>query len=109
MLCDVDADTLLIGWGGTYGHIYSAAEELNAAGKRVAFTQFRYINPRPKNTAEILSRYKTIIVAELNTGMFADYLQSKFPNLDIRRINKIQGQPFLAQEIVDGVNKIMEG
>lgn len=109
VLCDVDADTLLIGWGGTYGHIYSAAEELNAAGKRVAFTQFRYINPLPKNTAEILSRYKTIIVAELNTGMFADYLQSKFPNLDIRRINKIQGQPFLAQEIVDGVNKIMEG
>lgn len=109
VLCDVDADTLLIGWGGTYGHIYSAAEELNAAGKRVAFTQFRYINPLPKNTAEILSRYKTIIVAELNTGMFADYLQSKFPNLDIRRINKIQGQPFLAQEIVDSVNKIMEG
>ncbi|WP_286333048.1 2-oxoacid:acceptor oxidoreductase subunit alpha, partial [Duncaniella freteri] len=109
VLCDVDADTLLIGWGGTYGHIYSAAEELNATGKHVAFTQFRYINPLPKNTAEILSRYKTIIVAELNTGMFADYLQSKFPNLDIRRINKIQGQPFLAQEIVDGVNKIMEG
>ena len=108
--CDSpEADTLIIGWGGTYGHIYSAAEELNAAGKRVAFTQFRYINPLPKNTAEILSRYKTIIVAELNTGMFADYLQSKFPNLDIRRINKIQGQPFLAQEIVDGVNKIMEG
>lgn len=108
-LCDVEADTLLIGWGGTYGHIYTAAEELNSAGKRVAFTQFRYINPLPKNTAEILNRYKTIIVAELNTGMFADYLQSKFPNLNIRRINKIQGQPFLAQEIVDGVNKIMEG
>ena len=109
VLCDADADTLLIGWGGTYGHLYSAAEELNKAGKRVAFTQFRYINPLPKNTADILARYKTIIVAELNTGMFADYLQSKFPNLDIRRINKIQGQPFLAQEIVDGVTKIMEG
>ncbi len=109
VLCDADADTLLIGWGGTYGHLYQAAEDLNAAGKRVAFTQFRYINPLPRNTAEILSRYKTIIVAELNTGMFADYLQSKFPNLDIRRINKIQGQPFLAQEVVDGVTKIMEG
>ncbi|MDE6038025.1 MAG: 2-oxoacid:acceptor oxidoreductase subunit alpha, partial [Duncaniella sp.] len=109
VLCDVDADTLLIGWGGTYGHLYQAAEDLNAAGKRIAFTQFRYINPLPRNTAEILNRYKTIIVAELNTGMFADYLQSKFPNLDIRRINKIQGQPFLAQEVVDGVNKIMEG
>ena len=109
VLCDVDADTLLIGWGGTYGHLHEAAEELNKAGKRVAFTQFRYINPLPKNTAEILKRYKTIIVAELNTGMFADYLQSKFPNLDIRRINKIQGQPFLSKEVVDGVTKIMEG
>ena len=109
VLCDADADTLLIGWGGTYGHLHEAAEELNKAGKRVAFTQFRYINPLPKNTAEIINRYKTIIVAELNTGMFADYLQSKFPNLDIRRINKIQGQPFMSKEIVDGVTKIMEG
>ena len=109
VLCDVDADTLLVGWGGTYGHLHEAAEELNKAGKRVAFTQFRYINPLPKNTAEIINRYKTVIVAELNTGMFADYLQSKFPNLDIRRINKIQGQPFMSKEIVDGVTKIMEG
>ncbi|MDE6685255.1 MAG: 2-oxoacid:acceptor oxidoreductase subunit alpha, partial [Duncaniella sp.] len=106
---DVSAATLRIRCGGTLGHLYQAAEDLNAAGTRIAFTQFRYINPLPSNTAEILSRYKTIIVAELNTGMFADYLQSKFPNLDIRRINKIQGQPFLAQEVVDGVNKIMEG
>lgn len=109
VLCDKDADTLLIGWGGTYGHLYEAAETLNKEGKRVAFTQFRYINPLPANTAEIISRYKTIIVAELNTGMFADYLQSKFPNKDFRRINKIQGQPFLAKEIVDGVTNIMEG
>ena len=109
VLCDTEADTLLVGWGGTYGHLHQAADDLNAAGKRVAFTQFRYINPLPKNTAEILGRYKTIIVAELNTGMFADYLQSKYPHLNIRRINKIQGQPFLSQEIVDGVTKIMEG
>lgn len=109
VLCDKDADTLLIGWGGTYGHLYEAAETLNKEGKRIAFTQFRYINPLPANTAEIISRYKTIIVAELNTGMFADYLQSKFPNKDFRRINKIQGQPFLAKEIVDGVTNIMEG
>ncbi|MCD8385465.1 MAG: 2-oxoacid:acceptor oxidoreductase subunit alpha [Bacteroidales bacterium] len=108
VLCDKDADTILIGWGGTYGHLYTAAEELCADGKPVAFAHFRYINPLPKNTADILSRYKRIIVAELNTGMFADYLQAKFPGRDIRRINKIQGQPFLVKEIVDGVNKIME-
>ena len=107
VLCDKDADTLLVGWRCTYGHLYTAAEELCATGTPVAFAHFRYINPLPKNTAELLARYKRIIVAELNTGMFADYLQAKFPNTCIRRINKIQGQPFLAKEIVDGVTNII--
>ena len=57
----------------------------------------------------MLNRYKTVIVAELNEGQFADYLQAKNPNLNIKRINKVQGQPFLVHELVDGVNKIMEG
>lgn len=100
-----DADTLLIGWGGTYGHLLTACNELNAAGTPVAHAQFRYINPLPANTAEVLHRYKRVIVAELNTGMFADFLQAKFPEVEIHRINKIQGQPFQVQEIVDGVLK----
>ena len=106
--CD-DADTIIVGWGGTYGHIYTAFEELNAAGKKVDFTQFRYINPLPKNTAEVLGKYKTVIVAELNNGQFANYLQGLNPSLNIKRINKVEGQPFLVHEIVEGVNKIMEG
>ena len=105
---DPDADTLLIGWGGTFGHLFTAVEELNAAGKKVAFAHFRYINPLPANTKEVLAKYKNVVVAELNTGMFADFLQAKNPGINIRRINKIQGQPFLVQEIVDGVTKIME-
>ena len=105
---DPDADTLLIGWGGTFGHLFTAVEELNAAGKKVAFAHFRYINPLPANTKEVLAKYKNVVVAELNTGMFADFLQAKNPGINIRRINKIQGQPFLVQEIVDGVTKIMD-
>lgn len=105
---DEDADTLLLGWGGTYGHLRTAASELNASGRKVAFTHFRYINPMPANTAEVLGRYKKVIVAELNTGQFADYLQAKFPNVNISRVNKIQGQPFLVSEVVDAVTKIME-
>lgn len=105
---DPDADTLLVGWGGTYGHLQSACEELNASGKPVALAHFRYICPLPKNTSEVLARYKTVIVAELNTGQFADYLQAKNPYKTFRRINKVQGQPFLIKEIVDGVTKIME-
>jgi len=104
---NADADTLLVGWGGTYGHLHEAADRLNAAGCPVALAHFRYINPLPANTGEILRRYRRVIVAELNTGMFADYLQAKFPDVNIRRINKIQGQPFLASELVEQVTKFM--
>lgn len=106
---NADADTLLVGWGGTFGHLYTAAEELNKAGTPVAFTHFRYINPLPANTAEVFAKYKRVIVAELNTGQFADFLQSKFPEVKFERINKVQGQPFLVKEVIDGVTKIMEG
>lgn len=107
-MLDADADTILLGWGGTYGHLLTAATELNAAGRRVAFWQFRHINPLPRNTVETLSRYKRVIVAELNTGMLADYLQMHLPGKEILRINKIEGQPFLVREIVEGVTKYME-
>ena len=103
-----DADTILVGWGGTYGHLRTAAEELAAAGTKIAFAHFRYINPLPANTGELLGRYKRVIVAELNTGMFADYLQAKFPDLRISRINKIQGQPFQVSEIVERTNEILK-
>lgn len=107
-LCDDTADTLLVGWGGTYGHLYTAARELTAAGRPVAFAQFRYINPLPANTGGVLRRYRRVIVAELNCGQFADYLQAKFPDVKIERVNKIQGQPFLVSEVVEAVTKIME-
>lgn len=107
-MCDADADTILLGWGGTYGHLLTAANQLNADGHPVAFWQFRYINPLPKNTLEVLKKYKRIIVAELNTGMFADYLQSKLPGKEILRINKVEGQPFLVREVVEGVIEHMK-
>lgn len=106
--CEADADTLLVGWGGTYGHILTAARQLCDEGKKVAFAHFRYINPLPANTGEILSRYRRVIVAELNTGQFADYLQARFPEVKISRINKVQGQPFLVSEIVSRASHIME-
>ena len=105
---NADADTLLVGWGGTYGHLRSACDELNAQGTPVALAHFRYINPLPANTAEVLARYKRVIVAELNTGMFADYLQCRYPETRISRINKIQGQPFSVSELVEKTRKIIE-
>ncbi|MDE5975643.1 MAG: 2-oxoacid:acceptor oxidoreductase subunit alpha, partial [Muribaculaceae bacterium] len=103
--CNADADTILVGWGGTYGHVLTAATALNAEGVATALAHFRYINPLPKNALDVLKKYKNIIVAELNTGMFADYLQQHLPGKEIMRINKIEGQPFLVEEIVDGVKK----
>jgi 2-oxoglutarate ferredoxin oxidoreductase subunit alpha len=102
-----DADTILIGWGGTYGHLRTAAEELVKEDCKVDFAHFRYINPLPRNTKEVLSRYKNVICAELNTGQFADFLQSRISGLQIKRINKVQGQPFLVSEIVAGVKDII--
>ncbi len=100
-----DAKTLLVGWGGTYGHLYTACEELNAQGRDVAFVQFRYINPMPKGALDLIRKYDNVIVAELNTGMFADYLQMHLPMKEIMRINKVEGQPFMVKEIVEGVIK----
>ncbi len=102
---NADADTVLVGWGGTYGHVLTAANRLNAEGTPVALAHFRYINPLPKNAIDELKKFKRIIVAELNTGMFADYLQQHIPGKEILRINKVEGQPFLVQEIIDGVKK----
>ncbi|MDE6322846.1 MAG: 2-oxoacid:acceptor oxidoreductase subunit alpha [Paramuribaculum sp.] len=105
---DGDADVLLLGWGGTYGHLRTAATELCRQGVKIDFAQLRYINPLPSNTGEIMSRYRKVIVAELNTGMLADYLQARFPKTEIARINKIQGQPFLVEEVAEAVKKLID-
>ncbi|MCM1294842.1 MAG: 2-oxoacid:acceptor oxidoreductase subunit alpha [Muribaculaceae bacterium] len=103
VLCRADADTLVVGWGGTYGHLLTACSQLCDEGTPVALAHFCYINPLPANTAEILGRYKRVIVAELNTGMFADYLQARFPSVEIHRVNKTQGQPFLVSELKESI------
>ena len=95
---------LVVGWGGTYGHILSAVREL---GDSVSYVHFDYINPLPANTGELFSRFGKILVCELNSGQFADYLRAKFPGSDIRKFNKVQGQPFLVGELVAAIQKEM--
>ena len=77
---DEDADLLIVGWGGTYGHLYEAMEDMQAQGKKVALAHFKFINPLPKNTAEVLGRYKKVVVAEQNNGQFANYLMESNRN-----------------------------
>ena len=94
------SDTLLVGWGSTEGHLHAAADQLNCA-----LAQFNYICPLPKNTREVLSQYKRIIVCELNTGQFAAYLRAQVPGLNIEQYNEIQGQPFAVERIVEYASK----
>ena len=103
-----DADLLLVGWGGTYGHLYEAMEIMLSGGKKVALAHFRYINPLPANTAEVLKRYKKVIVAEQNNGQFANYLRSKVDDFNPCRFNRIKGQPFVVSRLVEEFTKILE-
>ena len=103
-----DADVLVVGWGSTYGHLTTAVRELNEAGKKVAHAHFNYINPLPKNTNDVLSKYKEIIVFELNLGQFAKYLRMMHPHNHYEYYDKIQGLPLTVTEIKEKVNQILE-
>ncbi len=101
-----EGEVLLVGWGGTYGHLYTAAKELLAEGKSVGFAHFDYINPLPKNTKDVFKRFKKIIVCELNSGQFVNYLRAMHPEFTYNQLNKVQGQPFIVKEIVDAVHAL---
>ena len=98
-------DILIVGWGGTYGHILSAFEELRNEGRKVSFAHFDFICPLPANTEEVFRRFRRIIVCELNSGQFASYLRSMLPGHEYLQCNRIQGQTFLVKDIVDCINE----
>ena len=98
---------LVVGWGGTFGHLLSAVQEVRNSGTSVSFAHFDYIMPLPKNTEEVFSRFERILVCELNSGHFVNWLRGKLPQFSYRQFNKVQGQPFLVQEIVAAINDNM--
>lgn len=102
-------DLLVIGWGGTYGSLHSAVKQLNEEGyKNVGFAHFNYINPLPKNTEELLTKYKKIIVCELNNGQFAKILRINFAGLEFLQYNKIQGLPFGNAELIQKFKQLVQ-
>jgi 2-oxoglutarate ferredoxin oxidoreductase subunit alpha len=103
-----EADLLVVGWGGTYGALVSAVNDLCDEGKSVALAQFTHINPLPRNTAEIFSQYKKILVCELNLGQFASYLRSKHPQFEYLQYNKVQGLPLFISELKVKFNEVLE-
>ena len=105
---DEDADLLIVGWGGTYGHLYEAMETMQEQGKKVALAHFKFINPLPKNTAEVLKKYKKVVVAEQNNGQFANYRRSKVDDFNPYKFDRIKGQPFIVSRLVEEFTKILE-
>ena len=98
---------LVVGWGGTYGHILSAVNEVRAEGGEVSYAHFDYLYPLPRNTREVLLSFEKVLVCELNIQQFASWLESRVPEANVLKFNKVQGQPFLVSELVEAIKKEM--
>jgi 2-oxoglutarate ferredoxin oxidoreductase subunit alpha len=103
-----EGDLLVIGWGGTYGSITTAVERAQRKGHKVAQAHLRYLNPMPKNTAEVLKRYKKILVPELNGGQLSLLLRGLYL-APAESLSKVQGRPFLVSEIEDKIELMVTG
>jgi 2-oxoglutarate ferredoxin oxidoreductase subunit alpha len=103
-----EGDLLVVSWGGTFGAVRSAVEEVQNQNRKVSHAHFHYIMPLPKNTGEILSKFKKILVCELNSGQFVQYLKMKHPASNYYQFNKIQGLPFMINELSEKFNQLLE-
>jgi 2-oxoglutarate ferredoxin oxidoreductase subunit alpha len=103
-----DADLLVVGFGGTYGHLLSAVNEMNANGNKAALAHFKYLNPLPKNTAEVLKKYKKVVVAEQNLGQLAAYLRMKIEGIKLEQFNEVKGQPFATSTLVNYFTELIK-
>ena len=103
-----EGDLLVIGWGGTYGSLHSAVKNIRDEGyTNIGYVHFNYINPMPKNTAEVLSKFKKIVVCELNSGQFASLLKIKFSQFEFLQFNKIQGLPFANDDLIQKFKELV--
>lgn len=104
---NAEGDLLVVGWGGTKGHLQSAVAQLRNEGKSISLCHFNYINPLPKGVAEIFGRFKRIVVCELNEGQFAAYLRQNFRQFAFEQYNKCEGQPFTVAELTEKFNTLL--
>lgn len=104
---DESGRLLVVGWGGTKGHLQSAVQQLRAEGRSVSLCHFNYINPLPKGVAEIFGRFDRIVVCELNDGQFAAYLRQNFPQFAFEQYDKCEGLPFTVAELKQKFNDLL--
>ncbi|MFT3916317.1 MAG: 2-oxoacid:acceptor oxidoreductase subunit alpha [Anaeromyxobacteraceae bacterium] len=100
-------DLLLVSWGGTFGSVRGAAEELRGRGKSVGHVHLRWVNPLPKNLGAVLKRYKRVLVPEVNDGQLAFYLRGTLPGVDPIQFNRINGKPLKIAELVTRALEVM--
>ena len=101
-------DILVTGWGGKYGYLVTAVRELQAEGHQISIANFNYINPLPRNVKDVFSRFRRILICELNLGQFANYLRIKHQEFTYDQINKVQGLPFTINEIKEKCYNMLE-
>jgi 2-oxoglutarate/2-oxoacid ferredoxin oxidoreductase subunit alpha len=101
-------DILVAGWGSTYGHIHTAINELKEEGINIAQAHFNFIYPLPKNTGEVLSKFKKIIVFELNMGQFYNYLKMNHSCHNVISYTKVQGIPLNVDEIKEEIKRVIK-
>lgn len=103
-----DADLLIVGFGGTFGHLHAAMDEMRSAGHKVALAHFKYLNPLPKNTAEVMRKYPRVVVAEQNMGQLAGWLRMKVDGFVPAQYNEVKGQPFKVSELVKAFTPMLQ-
>ncbi len=106
VLGDAKGELLALSWGGTYGAVRAAVEQMREAGKSVSHAHMRYMNPFPKNLGAILKNYKQVLIPELNSGQLSLLIRGKFL-VDAKGYNKVQGKPFLVRELVDKMKSMV--
>ncbi|HEY6129021.1 MAG TPA: 2-oxoacid:acceptor oxidoreductase subunit alpha [Candidatus Acidoferrum sp.] len=103
---DPDGDLLIVAWGSTHGAITAAVKSQRELGHRIGHVHLRHLNPLPTNLGEVLKRYKTVLVPELNMGQLLWLLRAKYL-VDAIGLNKIQGRPFKQSELEQKIAELV--
>ena len=105
---DPEGDLLVVGWGGTRGHLQNAVDQMRAEGKRVSLAHFNYINPLPHGVRDIFAKFRRIVVCELNEGQFANYLRQNLQEFRYEQYNKCEGLPFTIVELKEKFESLLK-
>ncbi len=102
------ADLVLVGFGGTYGPIAEAQEELVAQGYRVGHAHLRLLRPFPAAELARLLGAPALVVEQNATGQLAGEIRRQTGAGNLRSVLRFDGNPFTAAEIVGEAREVLE-